>query len=291
LEASNRISTNVPANQGTGVPLVASEMQERSMESYPIDFAAAADEMGKRSMEISPNDSINGSIKLRQVAEKAELVLKWIGWADNDYVAARLLLRQGLLTQGAILANTALEKYMKSISIALNINIPRSCHDITKLYSPIIEEIPRLKTLNEEFLGLLFKTYQLRYPDGLKAGFNIVLNNVSLLAELDKSVFEIKKGLRVERASKKIVTTIFDMWKEAAWDGLVGDNCYFGTTNRAELFNRTSTYYEFRFFSSGNIMEITYRSKIQDDGKFMHEGIRAKTPDYREFTVVGMPIT
>ncbi|HUX65780.1 MAG TPA: hypothetical protein VMV42_01405 [archaeon] len=47
--------------------------------------------------------------------DRARLVLEWLSWADNDYIAARLLLRRRLLSQGAALANTALEKYFKAL--------------------------------------------------------------------------------------------------------------------------------------------------------------------------------
>ena len=46
---------------------------------------------------------------------QAETTLRWIRWADADYLGARLLLLQGLLVQGAALANTALEKYLKAV--------------------------------------------------------------------------------------------------------------------------------------------------------------------------------
>ncbi|HEY1757857.1 MAG TPA: hypothetical protein VGG72_20980 [Bryobacteraceae bacterium] len=42
-------------------------------------------------------------------------VVQWLNWADQDYLAARSLLARAFLLQGAILANTAIEKYIKAV--------------------------------------------------------------------------------------------------------------------------------------------------------------------------------
>ncbi len=205
--------------------------------------------------------------------DRAQLVLEWLSWADNDYIAARLLLRRRLLIQGAALANTALEKYFKALCILLGTKIPH-IHDIRALYRQIITEIISLK-LNEDFVGLLFKAYKLRYPDDLKPGFNIAINGVSLLTELDKSVFAIRKGFGFG-TDEKPVTTVFDTWRESSSDELVGDNCYFGTADRGELFKGTSSNYEFRVLDNGTFLEATYLSEnIPDnDDRFMSEGLK-----------------
>jgi HEPN domain-containing protein len=205
--------------------------------------------------------------------ERAQLALIWLNWADNDYIAARLLLRQGLLTQGTTLANTALEKYFKTLFVVLNKKVPHG-HDITILYQQICKEITSLK-LDEEYLSLLFKAYKLRYPDDLKPHFNIVINSVSMLTELDRCVFEIRKGFTFGSVNNKPITTAFDDWKEASSSELVGDNCYFGTASRTELFRGTSTNYEFRVLGNGTFLEVTYLSEnIPDNGNFMLEGLK-----------------
>jgi len=204
--------------------------------------------------------------------DNARLALKWLSWADYDYVAARLLLRRGLLVQGAALANTALEKYFKTLFVLLGKEIPHN-HDITMLYQQIAKEIPRLD-LNEEFVQMLFKAYKLRYPDELIPGFNIALSGVPMLVELDRSVFEIRKGF-VFRTTEKIITTIFDTWKEKSVEDLVGGNCYFGSASREDLFNGTSMNYEIRVLNDGSFLEATYSSvNTPDNGKFIIEGLK-----------------
>lgn len=42
-------------------------------------------------------------------------MLRWLEWAGNDYIAARLLFLNNLLVQGSGLSNTTIEKYLKTL--------------------------------------------------------------------------------------------------------------------------------------------------------------------------------
>ena len=99
-------------------------------------------------------------------ARPAELILLWLGWADKDYVAARRLLLNAYLPQGAAMANTALEKYFKTLLMFVGKEIPRS-HDIVFLRESILASFPNLKDVDGNFLKVLGKAYRLRYPDNL----------------------------------------------------------------------------------------------------------------------------
>src|ERR1700690_1905024 len=46
-------------------------------------------------------------------------IFHWLKWADSDYLAARILLLGRLVVNGAALANTAIEKYLKALSVNL----------------------------------------------------------------------------------------------------------------------------------------------------------------------------
>jgi HEPN domain-containing protein len=105
--------------------------------------------------------------------QHAEASINWLSWADKDYVAARRLLLDGLLVQGACLANTAIEKYLKATLNAHGKRIPHT-HDPSRLYQEA-KSFSTLK-LDEAFLMLLVNAYRLRYPDDLKGGFNISLS-------------------------------------------------------------------------------------------------------------------
>jgi len=179
------------------------------------------------------------------------------------------------VVQGVILANTALEKYFKSLFCLLDEKIPRGYkgHNIANLYRDISKKITRLK-LNEEFLELLFKSYSLRYPDDLKPGYNISLCAIKVLIELDFSVFEIREGFNFQ-SDKGRVSTRFDEFKKNNVQELLEENCYFGSSIREKLFKKTTKCYETRVLSSGELLEAEYMSdNILDDGKFMGEGLK-----------------
>ena len=60
-------------------------------------------------------------------------VSQWLSWADEDYLAARALLLHAYLRQGAALANTAIEKYLKAALVARKATF-RNTHDVKALY-------------------------------------------------------------------------------------------------------------------------------------------------------------
>src|SRR5690242_8412486 len=142
--------------------------------------------------------------QIHQSGKDARLALIWLGWADNDYIAARSLLLGNLLIQGAALSNAAVEKYLKTLHVVQSLPNPRG-HNVSSLYK-------NLKTsgmdlgLDAQYLALLVKAYRLRYPDDLEIGFNIVLAQTKMLVELDATVHRIRKGFVLQKAGKRIVT-------------------------------------------------------------------------------------
>jgi HEPN domain-containing protein len=139
--------------------------------------------------------------------KQADQTLMWIRWVDADYLGARLLLVEGLLIQGTVLANTAIEKYLKAICSYANIAIPGS-HDVATLYANIKHKTPTNLDLIPGFLRLLRKAYRLRYPDDPNEGFNIVLNQAKILCQLDRSVFELVKRFVMSVHGKTIPTVL-----------------------------------------------------------------------------------
>src|SRR4051794_26397796 len=84
-------------------------------------------------------------------AAPAERILLWLGWADKDYVAARRLLLNAYLAQGAALGNTALEKYLKTLFMILGKKVPRS-HNIVALQRFLLAYFPNLREVELNFL-------------------------------------------------------------------------------------------------------------------------------------------
>lgn len=62
-------------------------------------------------------------------------VANWLRWADNDYIAARQLLLDNLLVQGAALADTAIEKYFELVADDLSCFPTRSAATLASKYS------------------------------------------------------------------------------------------------------------------------------------------------------------
>lgn len=203
----------------------------------------------------------------------AELILVWLGWADKDYVAARRLLLNAYLPQGAALANTALEKYLKTLLLLVGHKIPRS-HDIVSLCEFLASPLPSLNTVDGNFLKLLSKAYRLRYPDNLEIGFSISLAQPKLLVELDKTVHHIRKGFKFERSSGRPIQTWIDRLIETSDLDLLDKNCYFSNAQRAAVFNQLPNFYEMRVVAEENILEAYYQANIPDDEDFPLDGLR-----------------
>ena len=134
---------------------------------------------------------------------------RWLRWADQDYVAARTLLLKGLLVQGCGLANTAVEKYFKAVLVLNGSSSPKGVrgHDVVHLY----EKLPSAgidRGLNIDFLRVLLKAYRMRYPDDLEVGFNIALEQVKVLAEIDTAVHAIRKGFQFHQQKTEGPTSL-----------------------------------------------------------------------------------
>ena len=143
----------------------------------------------------SPRDN-EGSMASRNIPDTGEPIVRtfdWLRWADSDYLAARYLLLGRMVVQGCVLANTAIEKYLKALHAHLELPISRS-HAVEALYAELKNSAKSTVTLNQSFLRVLQKAYRLRYPDDLPDGFNISLNHMKVLAELDRTVFAISRA-------------------------------------------------------------------------------------------------
>ncbi|WPV67038.1 hypothetical protein [Chitinophaga sp. LS1] len=127
---------------------------------------------------------------------KINLTLGLINNAYSDYIAARVLLNKDLIIQGAILASTAIEKYLKVLICACTGKIVQI--HLTKLeeikaqiekigYSVLFEKI------DLKFLEILSKVYKLRYYDTIKKPTTVGFFKNQFLGELDGTEALFKK--------------------------------------------------------------------------------------------------
>jgi hypothetical protein len=129
--------------------------------------------------------------------------------------------------------------------------------------------------LNDAFLNVLQKAYGLRYPDDLSDHFNIALNQMKLLAELDRTVFAITNSFTFGEARSELVSA------QAAKAGdrrYVARNVVLNPGQTSEFFASNSQSFEFRIHKP-LIINVEYLSPgVADDGLFDQQGA-VLTPD------------
>jgi HEPN domain-containing protein len=210
-------------------------------------------------------------------AAPAERILLWLRWADKDYVAARRLLLNAYLPQGAALGNTALEKYFKTLFMILGKKVPRS-HNVVALHEGLLKHFPNLEEVTVNFLKVLCKAYRLRYPDNLEVEFSVSLGQPKILTELDRTVHHIRRGFSFSKLSGKPITTLIDPMIKRNDPDLVDANCYFSSAQRSDVFHKLTNCYEMRVVALDRILEAYYEASIPDDGDFPLEGLRRPAP-------------
>jgi hypothetical protein len=195
-------------------------------------------------------------------------IVRWLSWADKDYLSARPLLLASLLVQGAVLSNTAIEKYLKTICLMASATFPRACHDVPVLNGILISKGIDLG-LNQQYLELLRKAYEVRYPDNLESGYSICLSQAKLVTELDSTVFKIRKGFEFRHSNGKRLTTYLDHLLESQNKLLLDFNSSFGVAARNDTFTEKNSCYELTVLENGAIIEAEYRTTgVKDDGAF-----------------------
>lgn len=226
-----------------------------------------------------------------QVTSSSQSVIEtllWLKWADADYQSARILLLQGLLVQGTALSNTAVEKYLKSLFAHRNLPIPRS-HEVARLYRQIKNQTGADLDLNESYLGLLEKAYKLRYPDDAADGFNIALNQVRMLVELDRTVKKIIERFHIVRKDRnEKIMLILERAMQANDASILTNNIALTPTLGEQLFAHPSHSYDFRRHR-GQIYETNYvTEKVSDGPDYAMEGFAVVGE--RQFSVAYPPI-
>lgn len=120
-------------------------------------------------------------------------VVSYLVLAQSDYLAARHLLRTDYLEQGAMLAATAAEKYLKAV-IGVG-GMDNGDHLSGTLYKLVQRCQPELHAaMDKDFLKFLEKAYKLRYASASAPGFSIVINQYRTLFAIDMLIANIDRG-------------------------------------------------------------------------------------------------
>ncbi|WP_457356045.1 hypothetical protein [Roseateles sp. P5_D6] len=128
-------------------------------------------------------------------------VMSYLVLAQSDYLAGRHLLRNDYLEQGAMLAATAAEKYLKAV-IGVG-GMDNSDHLSGTLYKLVQRCQPELyAAMDMDFLKFLEKAYRLRYASASAPGFSIVVNQYRTLFAIDMLIADIDQCFVVASGEK-----------------------------------------------------------------------------------------
>lgn len=222
--------------------------------------------------------------------EQQILVRNYFINAYDDYLGARILLRNGLLQQGAILANTAIEKYFKGIMTILNVPVLRK-HDISikKYENTLRSRFRKLHDfINFKFIKLLSQCYSLRYLDDLEDNFNITIIRLKTLAELDFTVGKIEENFKIGNISN---INKFEHDKINSVSELLDENFYLKSIDKTNFIEQNDKILEFRLMPNKETVHIYYLSdKIINDGQFIYEALKpSQSNPEKEFTLNFIP--
>lgn len=207
--------------------------------------------------------------------------LAFLNLAFGDYVSSRVLLLQGLLPQGAGMAATAVEKYLKAI-LAVQGQVVRG-HLTQRLLRTIENHQPKLHAdLNIDFINYLARAYTLRYFDNLHPGFNIVVSQFRTLAALDVMVAVIDHGFDVQRDGTALDTA----YRAAVKSGnaeLRQDNIVLSELSLADLASKENRVYELRVTDLGGSIAVEYVvAGVRLDGGYLDREACVVGSDPRE---------
>lgn len=201
-------------------------------------------------------------------------IIVWLGLADDDYLAARTLLRQGLVVPGSILSASAIEKYLKTVHLIHNKpfeTFGKKAHDVYHLYKNLEDHLYKEKPLNESYLRALNKAFRLRYPDRLEKEFSIALHQGKMLVGLDETVFKIRNRIKFQGAERPFK---FDLMIKENDPHLMQGNYAFGIAKRGEAFSQPLVWYEMRVLENGAWLQVYNPSTATDDNEYNLDGLR-----------------
>lgn len=143
------------------------------------------------------NKKQHAATKLKDIpADQIGLVVghfRLLGYLD--YVAARLLLRNGLEIQGLILASTSIEKYLKALLATAG--KATATHLDSVGFVEVVLQSGRdvLAYISRSFLEYLGRAYAFRYLESNSGPASIAVEQRKLLAELDYSVSQFESAI------------------------------------------------------------------------------------------------
>lgn len=229
--------------------------------------------------------------KQLQRSEYGSKIADFLDVAYIDYLAARVLFNADLLVQGAVLASTAIEKYLKAI-LAFRGNESHG-HLKKAHWNAALNLDSRLSAiLNHDYLLLLQKCYKLRYRDNLEIDFNLVIASREFLAELDHAALMLQESFRLQRNGKAYLTR-YHADKKNRDPRLVWNNYLFADQDNKQGFISAELQfvYEIRKAAPDHLYEVEYVTPpAPSDGKFMRPGFAPVANFVNQYQMAFKPI-
>jgi len=183
----------------------------------------------------------------------------FLSLALEDYRAARLLLRQGLLAQGVALASTAVEKELKAVLGLKGIYTKK--HLDTGLFVTAAKHFPSLNgAVDLDFIKFLSRGFQLRYASIDAAGFGIVINQHRTLMALDSTFMTIDFGMRIRVNDESMQTPL----RQAIASGdplIVEDNIHLGERKPEDFVARPNKMLEIKIGRDLETLVVQYETE------------------------------
>jgi hypothetical protein len=143
--------------------------------------------------------------------------------------------------------------------------------------------------VNQSYLRLLEKAYKLRYPDDVGEGFNIALNQIRLLAELDRTVKKITERFRVtEQAAGRNIAMVMERAVQDNEQEILVNNVGMNAEIGKTLFSSPSRSFDLRKHN-GELYETNYGTAwVKDDPNHEIEGFAVEND--HQFRVAYLPM-
>lgn len=202
-------------------------------------------------------------------------ISNFLNIAYKDYLASRILLNAGQLYRGVIIANTAIEKYLKVFIYMLGEK--KKTHDVSKLLD-ITERFDKdLKaTINNDFINFVCKAYLMRYLDTdifskPDKNFYLCVSQYKALAELDYTVYVLQNSINISKDGFKLESMYHDDISNKN-PYLYDNNYVLQEINKTQFIERKQQVYEINSIKREGIFEI-YRNtvNVKNDGIFVLE--------------------
>lgn len=219
--------------------------------------------------------------------DRLRRLMAFLDAAYADYLAARVLLLRDLLPQGAVLASTAIEKYLKAF-LAFRGNEVHG-HLQAAQFRALKNFDPTLSAqISPQYVDLLQLAYKLRYPDDLPRGFNLLIAQREFLAELDFTSLLLHRSFHIRMGQADVGTRLTTAERDGDERLHTGNHVLEGVEKQVFIAGGPQRVYAIRMQEGGPIEINCTMTPRPSDGQFMRPAI-VPQPGKADTFFIGLP--